>query len=326
MNPLLPWQQQNWRRLNQYKQQNRIPQALLIIGMKGLGKGQLADQFAFSLLCAKPDIDGFSCGRCQSCLLTKSHTHPDFIRIEPPEPGKTIGVDQIRALIDSIQLKPQYDTYRIVIINPADKMNKSSFNAFLKCLEEPTERTVIILITEKPASLPATIISRCQKLVSGAPAKSTIHHWLKQQNIKEGLEILTGMAQNSPLLAKHYAEEQTLSMRNDCLKAWTAIAKQQANPIVVAESWLKWPHAPIMFWISTWLVDLIKCFYHTKTSHLYNPDYLPHLKEFAGQLDLKGIYKLYDLILISRQRLDTQINKQLVFEDILIAWSELNRS
>ena len=115
-------------------------------------------------------------------------------------------------------------------------------------------------------------------------------------------------------------------MRNDCLKAWVAIARQEASPILVAEAWLKWPHHPVLFWLSTWLVDLIRCFYQTGTSQLYNPDYVPLLKEFAGQLDLKGIYQLYDLILISRQRLDTQINKQLIFEEILIAWSELNRS
>ncbi|MGR9037922.1 MAG: DNA polymerase III subunit delta' C-terminal domain-containing protein, partial [Gammaproteobacteria bacterium] len=246
--------------------------------------------------------------------------------IQPSEPGKIIGVDQIRALIDSIQLKPQYDAYRIVIIDPADQMNKSSFNAFLKCLEEPTERTLVFLITEKPASLPATINSRCQKLVIDTPAISAIHLWLKQQNINEDLEILTAMAQNSPLLAKRYAEEQTLLMRNDCLNAWVAIAKQQANPVLVAESWLKWPHNTLLFWLSTWLVDLIRCFYDTKASHFYNPDYRPLLKEFAGQLDLKGIYTLYDLILISRQRLDTPIHKQLMFEEILIRWSELNRS
>lgn len=326
MNPLLPWQQENWHHLNQYREHNRVPQALLITGRKGLGKRLLADHFAFSLLCSYLDSEGFACGCCQSCLLLKSGTHPDMIRIEPAEPGKTIGVDQIRALIESIQLKPQYDAYRVVVIDPADQMNKSSFNAFLKCLEEPTERSIILLITEKTSSLPATIISRCQKLVCDAPANSDVHRWLKQQNIKEDLEILTGMAQNSPLLAKRYAEEHTLAIRNDCLKTWVEIAEQKENPIMAAENWLKWPQHSVLLWLSTWLVDLIRCFYCAKTTHLYNPDYLPLLKEFAGRLDLKGIYKLYDLILISRQRLDTPINKQLMFEEILIAWSELNRS
>jgi DNA polymerase-3 subunit delta' len=326
MDPIFPWQQKNWRHLCNYKSQNRIPQALLITGNKGLGKQHLAEQFAFSLLCAKPDPNGLACSRCPSCLLIKAETHPDFIRIQPSEPGKAIGIDLIRALIVDMQLKPQYDAYRVVLISPADQMNRPAANAFLKYLEEPGERTVILLISDKPASMPPTIRSRCQKLAVDTPDKETVFAWLKQQNIKNDLEILTGMAQNSPLLARRYADEKTLSARNECFKAWLEIAGQSADPVMVAESWLALPQSALLFWLSTWIIDLIKCFYRTKPDNFYNPDLFIPLQELAGQLDLIGLFKLYDLLLSSRGRLDTQVNKQLMFEEILIRWSELTRS
>lgn len=325
MNPLFPWQQKNWRHLCNYQLQNRIPQALLITGNKGLGKQQLADQFAFSLLCTTLSLPGLACGHCPSCLLNKAETHPDFIRLQPAEPGKAISIEQIRALTNGMQLKPQYDAYRVVIINPADQMNKSAANAFLKHLEEPSERTLIILITDKPAKLPATITSRCQRLAVDTPEKETIFTWLKQQNIENNLEILVSMAQNSPLLARQYANEQTLSSRDDCFKAWLEIAKHEADPVVIAERWQTLPHAALLFWLNSWIIDLIKCFYQTKLNNFYNPDLLTPLQELTGQLDLKRLYKYYDFLLSSRRQLDTQVNKQLLFEEILIRWSELNR-
>lgn len=326
MEPIFPWQRKNWLQLCNYKSQNRIPQALLITGNKGLGKQHLAEQFAFSLLCAKPGSNGLACGRCASCLLVNAGTHPDFIRVQPSEPGKVIGIDMIRALITDMQLKPQYEAYRVIIINPADQLNRSAANAFLKYLEEPGERTLFLLISDKPASLPPTIISRCQKLAVDTPDQETLFDWLKQQHIVNDLDILTAMAQNSPLLARQYAAEKTLVARNDCFKAWLGVAKQTADPVIVAESWLPLPHAVLLFWLNSWIIDLIKCFYQTQPEHFYNPDLFTALQELAGQLDLKGLFKFYDLLLSSRGRLDTQINKQLLFEEILIRWSELTRS
>lgn len=326
MTALLPWLHNNWRHLCDYRTQSRIPQALLITGNKGLGKRQLADQFAYSLLCATPDSHGYSCGHCDSCVLIKAETHPDLIRIEPAEPGKAIGIDSIRTVIADTQLKPQYDAYRVVLIDPADQLNKPAANAFLKCLEEPGERTVIILITEKPASLPATIISRCQKLAVETPARDTILAWLKQQKFDINPDVISVMTRNSPLLLKQYADEQYMALRNVCFNEWLAVAKKQANAVNIAENWIKLPQAELLLWLSSWIIDLIKCFYSTKPDNFYNPDLISLLQELTGQLDLKGLYKLYDLLLASRQRLDTQINKQLMFEEILIRWSNLNRS
>ena len=326
---VLPWQQQNWEHLCQYRIQNRVPSALLITGNKGLGKQHLANQFAFSLLCEKPQDDGLCCGHCDICLLLNAETHPDFIQIRPDEPGKAITIGQIRSLVTRLTLKPQFESFRVVIVNPADLMNNAAANAFLKCLEEPTERTVIILITDKPAQLPATIVSRCQKLAIAKPDKESVLAWLKQQKgekLQGNISALFYLAQGSPLLALDYASDGTLTLRNDCFKAWLDIAKQRRHPAIVAEEWYKLPEAPLIFWITSWIIDMIKCCYQTKADWLYNPDLKEPLQELSQQLELKELYQLYDLMLISRQRLNTQINRQTMFEEILIKWFELNLS
>ncbi|MDD5319827.1 MAG: DNA polymerase III subunit delta' [Methylococcales bacterium] len=321
---LLPWQQKNWDQLRNYSVQNRVPQALLITGNKGLGKQHLADQYAYSLLCAKPQTNGIACGHCHNCLLLNAETHPDFMQIRPDEAKTSITIDQIRSLVAKLTLKPQFDMYRVVIVNPADKMNNAAANAFLKCLEEPAERTVIILISDKSAGLPATIVSRCQKLAVARPAKEIACSWLKQQAVQNDRELLFSLAQGSPLLALRYANEGSLTLRNDCFKAWVDIAKQRSHPVIVAENWHKLPESSLIFWITSWIIDLIKCCYLPKSDGLYNPDLKESLQELSQQLELKGLYRLYDLLLKSRQLLDTQINKHIMFEEILIKWFELN--
>ena len=323
---LFPWQHKNWDQLSNYRMQNRVPQALLISGKNGLGKRHLADLFAASLLCTKPEDNGLACGHCDSCLLLNAETHPDFIQVKPEEPGKVITIGQIRSLVTRLTLKPQFESYRVVIVNPADLMNNAAANAFLKCLEEPTERTVILLITDKPARLPATIVSRCQKLAVAKPDKDIAAIWLNQQAAKDEPGLLLNLAQGSPLLALDYANNGTLKLRNDCFKAWMDIAKQRTHPAIIAEDWYKLPESLLIFWITSWIIDLIKCCYQIRADKLYNPDLKDSLQELSQQLELKGLYKFYDLLLMRRQLLETQINKHTMFEEILITWFELNLS
>jgi DNA polymerase III subunit delta' len=323
---ILPWQKLNWNILSKYRAQNRVPQALLLIGKKGLGKQYLAIQLAFSLLCEKPKDNGIACGYCNSCLLLNAETHPDFIQIKPDGQGKSITIGQMRNLITRLALKPQFQSYRVVVVNPADAMNNAAINAFLKCLEEPPERTVILLITDKPSLLPSTIVSRCQKLVIALSSKEIVFTWLKQMGIEHNLELIFNLALGAPFLALDYAKNGTLEMRNSCFKAWMDVAKQRRHPVSVAEDWYKLPDELLTFWMLGWITDTIKCCYQMKADSLVNSDLKEALQEQSQQLASKELYKLYDLMLISQQRFNTQLNKQAMFEDILIKWSELNMS
>ncbi len=146
-----------------------IPHALLFMGEAGIGKRTVALTFAQTLLCRERQMpEGESegwiepCNHCLSCQKLAAQNHPDLTILEPE--GSTIKVEQIRALQDRIIFKPLDGPKRIILIDPADKMNAAAANSLLKTLEEPPMHAVVILITSKPFSLPETILSRCQKI------------------------------------------------------------------------------------------------------------------------------------------------------------------
>lgn len=323
-NNLFPWQQNNWDSLYSYIKQGRIPQALLITGTSGLGKHALANRFAHALLCAKPQDDGLSCGHCSGCQLIKADTHPDLIQIQPDEEKKSISINQIRQVVTDTYLKPQFDTHRVVIINPADVMTGQAANAFLKCLEEPTERTVFILISDKPNKLPATIISRCQKHTLTFPEKQILYDWLKTQGINDNQVTLVNLLKGSILKTQQLTNHDLLKQRTDCFNDWLTIAKRTNQPAIISEKWQKLPETELINWLISWVVDLIKCTCRINQEQLCNQDLIKPLQELSQQLDLKCLYKWYDLLINSRQRLGTQINFQIMLEEILVQWQELN--
>ncbi len=321
---ILPWQASNWEMFRHYLEQRRIPQALLINGVKGLGKKTLTMQMAKSLLCPERLQTGLACGQCNSCILFKAQTHPDFLTVAPEEEGKIIGIDTIRQLIVKLALKPQFESYRVVLINPADSLNNAAANAFLKCLEEPNERTCMLLVSETRTKLPATILSRCQKMQLAIPGRQMGENWLAAQNVKDA-GLLLNLAQGAPLLAKAYADSDVLQLRQQCFSDWLNVARASANPVEIAEKWHKQPVATIVSWLTAWVADMIKCLYHAESVTLHNPDLQTALRELAGGLNLKDMHRFYDALLQSQHKLDTQINKQLMFEELLILWLQFNQ-
>ncbi|MCX7086565.1 MAG: DNA polymerase III subunit delta' [Methylococcales bacterium] len=321
---LLPWHDAYWQSLQQYLLHKRVPQALLLSGNSGLGKHQLALQFADALLCEARLPNGFACGHCHGCLLQKAGTHPDFIAVQPEEPGKGLGIDVIRRLLPVLTLKPQFEGFRVVMINSAELLNMNAANAFLKCLEEPNERTVIILVSANAGRLPATIRSRCQQLKIASPSRAVATEWLMQQNVLTDHAILLNLAQGAPFLALQLARENSIALRNSCFDEWLGIARQQHNPVAIAERWQKLPSVPLLSWISSWVVDLIKRQYNVQGSHFYNPDLQTVLQDAQKPLNLKALFALYDVVLTTQKQIHTQLNKQLLIEVILIQWFNLN--
>ncbi len=325
---LLPWHKPYWQQLRQYVSQQRLPQALLITGKPGLGKKHLAQQFAASLLCTQPGENGLACGQCRDCRLVSAATHPDLIHLKRIEDKTSISVDQIRTLIAQTSLKPQFDGYRIILIDPADALNANAANAFLKYLEEPTERTLVVLLTAMPGKLPATITSRCQKLNLATPGRELACAWLKRQQPaldEQAAEKIVYLAKSAPLLALAFASNGVLAIHDDCFQAWLELANQKTHPVMVAEQWQKWADKPILSWFADWLVDLLKCRSKAPAQKLNNPHLYKSLSALSEcPLNPRKVYILYDLVLENLRRQHTPINKQLMFEELLIHWARLN--
>lgn len=316
---LLPWLHPQWEQLLRSITTARIPPALLIQGQKGVGKTALARSWAQKLLC-RDTLLTTACGTCNACQLFHAGTHPDFIQIEPAEPGKGIGIDTIRQLINKLSLKPQYNGYRVVLIEPAHLLNINASNALLKTLEEPSPYTLIILITAAAHKLPVTILSRCQKISVPLPERTLTLSWLQSKGLREAPDKLLDMAGGSPLIALTLDGANSIEKRNQTLKELSALLAGKQDPILLAGEWESQFDEERIGWISVFIRDLVylKNGMEHRVSH--SQETLSLLKETARHLTLENLYVYWDLLLTTRQYLGGPLNLRLVLEELLIQW------
>ncbi len=123
------------------------------------------------------------CDHCPSCRKISEHLHPDVQWVRPESKLRVIVVDQIRTLLDTVYLKPNEARYKVAVIVGADRLNVQAANAFLKTLEEPPERSVLLLLTTEPQRVLETILSRCLRLTfgggGGPVADAAVAAWLQ---------------------------------------------------------------------------------------------------------------------------------------------------
>ena len=165
-----PGREQSIQLLQRSLERGRLAHAYLLTGDDLLHLEAVARTLAQTLNCAQPVRRGDAgaavdcCGRCSSCRRTAEDNHPDVGWVRPESKLRVITIDQVRVLIDTVNLKPTEDGYKISVVVAADRLNVQAANAFLKTLEEPPPRSVLILLSSDPQRLLETILSRCLRL------------------------------------------------------------------------------------------------------------------------------------------------------------------
>jgi DNA polymerase III subunit delta' len=139
---------------------SEFPQSVLFLGPNVPHTLALTQQLIKRLLCSEEDKP---CGDCRSCNFLRQNKHPDVLFITQEKPTSAIKIDQIRSLQSNIYQTPLCATHRVIIIHPANELNRAASNALLKILEEPPKHAIFILLAEHLNTLPATIMSRCQR-------------------------------------------------------------------------------------------------------------------------------------------------------------------
>ncbi len=171
----------------------RVAHAYLFSGPEGVGKRQCALAFARLLNCTAPE-DEEEGRTCPSCRKIERHTHPDVFVLEP-EGSKEIKVGQIREQVEErLQRTPVEGRYKVAVIDGAHRMNAAAQNAFLKTLEEPPPRTVMVLVTEEPGGLLPTVRSRCQHMVFSPLPLDEVARELEARGVLAGEEALEAAA------------------------------------------------------------------------------------------------------------------------------------
>src|SRR5579872_7430133 len=156
----------------------RLPHALLIHEAPGAGGEWLAHWAARLALCERSAQA--PCGNCTACRRALAWQHPDLMRLGPLEDSRQIRIEQVRELAADLALTSHAGGYKVGILAPADLLNRFAANALLKTLEEPPPRTLLMLVATQPSRLPATILSRCQRIRVRAPTRAEAVDWLEQ--------------------------------------------------------------------------------------------------------------------------------------------------
>jgi DNA polymerase III subunit delta' len=318
---VMPWHRSSWDNLMGRMTAGQLPHALLLTGPAGIGKNQFADLFTRSVLCRQPQMHGIACGECRTCLLTRAETHPDVHWVTPPEEGKVIGVDQVREITHYLSLKSQYGGYKLAIISPADRLNINASNSLLKTLEEPPADTILILITEQPAGLPATVRSRCQKITITTPPAEIALKWLTSRiGPEQDAATLLELAGGAPLTALKIVAGDWLRQRLDLLEDLEKVTSGQFDPVVIADKWLKFGIKESLYWMYSWLVDMIRIKTAYQPPFVGNRDVHQRLRELADKQGIARLFWRLDCVSDALRLLDSQVNTQLLMEEILLAW------
>lgn len=178
--------------------EDKVAPAYLLSGTRGVGKTTIARIFAKALNCEHSPC-AEPCNECAQCKHITAGNHVDVSEIDG---ASNTGVDDVRALRETIGFMPMEGRYKIFIVDEAHMLSKNAFNALLKTLEEPPKRTVFIFATTEAHRFPATIISRCQHFVFRHLPEAAIYEHLAKVL---GLESVQFEENALHLLAKRAA-------------------------------------------------------------------------------------------------------------------------
>lgn len=321
---IFPWQSEQWKQLARSRQENRLPHALLFTGIAGTGKAKFAYHFSRLLLCQR-NSEETNCD-CHNCRLIAGRAHPNVLWIEPEKAGQAIKVDQIREVSDFINHSSFHDGYRLVVVNPANAMNASAANALLKTLEEPSSGAIMVLVSDQHARLPATILSRCQRIIFPRPKKEAALSWLKLQLTDKAVnpEWLLNIANGAPFAALRLIEDDTLTVRQELFQALYSLYQKQGDPLALAA---RTKEVELTGWLDlvlSWLKDLVLLQLTDNQTELINQDYIQEFSELKQKTVLQANIKFMEYVQRLRGQLSLgfNLNKQLVVESVFIKWAE----
>ncbi|TDR81417.1 DNA polymerase III subunit delta' [Paludibacterium purpuratum] len=285
-----PWQNDDWRRINQERE--RLPNAWLLTGLAGIGKSAFAEELARSLLCDRPGPEHAACGECESCRWFALGSHPDYRRLSPLQDDDeekasrklpVIKIEAVREVIDFAHLTSHRHGQRVVMVEPAEALNPAAANALLKILEEPPADVLFLLVAHAPQRLLPTIRSRCRQFAMTAPARDTALAWLRQQGVADPDTELAHHG-GAPLFDHDPALASARTAFLDGL-----IQPTLANVLQMAERTdkQKLPLAVPLEWLQMWLHDLAAL--RLSGTLRYYPDHRVALHNLARRADLSKL-------------------------------------
>jgi DNA polymerase-3 subunit delta' len=317
----------------QLANRTRWPHALLLSGTRGIGKRATALHLAQALLCETPHAGGGACGHCAGCRYVAAGQHPDLRVLEPfvlddegeVKPVDDIAVDRIRDVRSFLELTSHRGGSKVAVIVPAERMNVAAANALLKTLEEPSPATYLLLVSHQPGRLPATVVSRCQRIPIPVPDQGDALRWLQAQGVADAAAVLA-QAGGAPLAALDLAEPTLQSERRLWLTALSrpeslAPAALSARIDAGARDERRGRLASAVDWLLAWSVDLARATAGAPPAR--NPDFAGPLGALAGKVARISLSRYHRSLLERRTLLNHPLAPRLVAEAMLLDYQAL---
>lgn len=325
-------QQHPIRLLKIFIRSGKVPHALLFTGDDGVGKTSTAVALAMACNCRtlasrrhrQPRIDAVdACGTCASCKKIAGNHHPDILRVAPV--SSVIRIGQVRALLQTLALKPYAADRRVVIIDDAQAMNTEAANALLKVLEEPPDRTLLVLIATQTSDLMPTVVSRCRHIRFAPLDEEAIQQLLTAEDDVPPATAATvaALCDGSITRARQWVDDRWLNHRewligvlNDLLahsprpdiRNWLALSERLAKKKDRIEESLAI--------ITMWLRDILVA--GCDARHVLNRDRLDLLTTVAGQVDRAVLIDHVEAVSRARRALLANANVRLTLDAMVL--------
>jgi DNA polymerase-3 subunit delta' len=309
----LPWLKPQQALLRAAFAAGRLAHALLLHEARGAGGEVLAAWTAQLVLCTDSNPP---CGECAGCHRAALAQHPDLITLQPIDNSRQIRIEQVRELCADLTLTSHQGGYKVAIISPADALNRAAANALLKTLEEPTARTLLILVASQPSRLPATILSRCQRIYIRTPARSEAVAWLQSiRGPAEWGDALDALG-DAPLFAAEADPATVAEFARDTRRVLEETSAGRADPARTAEQWWRTDLPLRLLCIENWLTDRVRrhfagAAFSVEMSAAVNLQRGPQIPT------IRRLFGLIDAVQELKSSLDTSINRSLALESVL---------
>jgi DNA polymerase-3 subunit delta' len=275
-----------------------MPHALLIHEAPGAGGDWLASWVA------------------RLVLNTDRDQHPDWMSVRPIDDSRQIRIEQVRELSQELALTSHQGGYKVGVLSPADVLNRFAANALLKTLEEPSRRTVLILVVTQPSRLPATILSRCQRVRISAPSRADAVSWLEATRGKGDWPAVLAILGEAPMMAAEADASAVVQVGAEVRRGLEDAAAGTSDPVATAEQWSRAELPLRLRCFENWLTERIRGQSGTK-AFLTEVGAVPYLQRPETVLNIRQLFELLDGVRDLKSALETPINRGLALESLL---------